>query len=95
MDLAAGMLAKLKGVPLCPRRRAGRHAVCSSRVGTATVGAGAGAPFFVKGGVYLTGPVQGRAVRPGRRRSVLRPGPFDLGDVVVRQALMSIRSTRT
>ena len=82
------MVAKLKGVPLCSdvAANAGSCPV-ESRIGTATVGAGPGSnPFYVKGPVALTGPYKGApyglaiAVRA-------KAGPFDLGTVVVRQAI--------
>jgi hypothetical protein len=87
--LPPGLLATLKGVPRCadPNAAAG---TCpeGSRVGTATVGSGPGTnPFFLQGGVYLTGPYKngpfGLAVAVRAKA-----GPFDLGTVVVRQQLL-------
>ena len=84
-----GLLAKLRGVPLCPDAAASAGACPeASRVGTATVGAGPGTnPFFLQGGVYLTGPYKrgpfGLAVAVQAKA-----GPFDLGVVVVRQQLI-------
>ncbi|HTR75731.1 MAG TPA: hypothetical protein VMH33_10820 [Solirubrobacterales bacterium] len=57
-----------------------------SELGTATVGAGSGTPFYVTGHVYLGGPYKGApfsvvAITPAVA------GPFDLGVVVVRSAL--------
>jgi hypothetical protein len=64
--------------PSCP---------AASRVGTATVGAGAGpSPYYVKGDAYLGGPYKGAPFSI----VVITPavaGPFDLGAVVVRSAL--------
>ena len=83
-----GIVAKLKGVPLCSDAAASAgNCPVESRIGTATVGAGSGSsPFYVKGPVALTGPYKGApyglavAVRA-------KAGPFDLGTVVVRQAI--------
>jgi hypothetical protein len=88
LEMPPGTLAKLKGVPLCGDAAAATGACpIASRIGTATVGAGPGsAPFFVTGPVALTGPYKGApyglavAVRA-------KAGPFDLGTVVVRQAI--------
>jgi uncharacterized repeat protein (TIGR01451 family) len=88
MQTPPGLLAKLKGVALCldTQANAGTCGI-ESRVGTATVGAGPGAtPFFLEGGVFLTGPYKGA---PYGLAVVVRAiaGPYDLGTVVVRQAL--------
>lgn len=88
VELPPGLLGKLKGIQQCagPQADAGTCAV-ESRVGTATVGAGAGSnPFFLKGSASLTGPYKGAPFG----LSVAVPavaGPFNLGMVVVRQAL--------
>ncbi len=89
LRMPAGLLAKLRGVPRCGDAAADAG-VCpeSSRVGTVTVGAGPGvAPYFLSGGVYLTGPYKsgpfGLAVAIRAKA-----GPFDLGTVVVRQQLI-------
>ena len=89
LRMPPGLLAKLKGVPRCGDQAASAG-TCpeSSRVGTATVGAGPGTnPFFIQGGVYLTGPYKkgpfGLAVAVRAKA-----GPFDLGMVVVRQQLI-------
>jgi hypothetical protein len=96
----AGLLAKLAGVPYCPEAAlaAAAHktgkaeqssASCpaASEVGTVTVSAGAGpAPFNAPGKVYLAGPYKGAPLS----LAVITPavaGPFDLGTVVVRNAL--------
>ncbi len=83
-----GILAKLKGVPLCSDAdaNAGKCPI-QSRVGTATVSAGPGpAPFYIKGPISLTGPYRGA---PYGLAVAVRAiaGPFDLGTVVVRQAI--------
>jgi hypothetical protein len=88
LEMPGGTIAKLKGVPLCGDgdANAGTCPV-QTRVGTATVGAGPGlAPFYIRGPVSWTGPYKGApyglavAVRA-------KAGPFDLGTVVVRQAI--------
>jgi hypothetical protein len=57
-----------------------------SELGTVTVGAGSGSPFYVTGRAYLGGPYKGApfsivAITPAIA------GPFDLGVVVVRSAI--------
>jgi hypothetical protein len=88
MELPNGLLAKRGGVPLCPDAAAAAGKCgAESRVGTATVGAGPGSqPFFLDGGVHLTGPYKGA---PYGLAVAVRAiaGPYDLGTVVVRQAL--------
>jgi hypothetical protein len=88
LGMPLGTVAKLKGVPLCSDAQA-NAGICpiESRIGTATVGAGPGSsPFYLSGPVALTGPYKGApyglavAVRA-------KAGPFDLGMVVVRQAI--------
>lgn len=91
VDLPKGMVAKLRGVELCPNSLAadGTPGSCQagSRIGTATVAAGAGpSPFVLGGAVYLTGPYKGAPY--GLSTQVrAKAGPFDLGMVKVRQAL--------
>ena len=59
----------------------------ASKVGTTTIGAGAGSsPFFVKGNVYLAGPYKGAPVSLAFIVPAVA-GPFDLGVQVVRTAL--------
>ncbi len=89
LRMPRGLLATLKGVPRCADVAA-NAGVCpeASRVGTVTVGAGPGTnPFYLQGGVYLTGPYKrgpfGLAVAVPAKA-----GPFDLGTVVVRQQLI-------
>jgi hypothetical protein len=63
--------------PSCP---------ASSEVGSAHIGAGSDAPFYVTGHAYLAGPYRGAPFSI----VVITPavaGPFDLGAVVVRSAL--------
>jgi hypothetical protein len=92
--LPDGMLAKLAGVPLCPDSGAGSgNCPASARVGSITVAAGAGpSPLFVPQpgkaatAIYLAGPFKGAPYSlvvdvPAQA------GPFDLGHVVVRNAL--------
>ena len=59
----------------------------ASRLGTVTVGAGAGPePYHVSGNAYLAGPYKGAPLS----MAIITPaiaGPFDLGAVVVRTAL--------
>ena len=101
--LPEGLLASLKGIPYCPETAlaavsgaegAGAAQIASpscpaaSQVGTVSVGAGAGSsPFYVNTGkAYLAGPYKGAPLS----LAVIAPavaGPFDLGNVVVRNAL--------
>jgi hypothetical protein len=98
--LPKGLLGKLAGVPYCSDAalaaaagKSGRSEQSSpscpaaSEVGSVSVGAGAGAtPIDVPGKVYLAGPYKGAPLS----LAVITPavaGPFDLGNVVVRNAL--------
>ena len=92
--LPAGLLANIRTVPRCPEARAAAGTCDAvSRVGTTTVGAGAGSsPVFVPQpgksptAVYLAGPYKGAPFS----LSIVVPaqaGPFDLGLVVVRAAI--------
>jgi hypothetical protein len=95
-----GLLARLKGIPYCPDAAlaaaagksgaaevAGPSCPAASRVGTVTVGAGAGlTPYYVHGAAYLAGPYKGAPLS----LAIITPaaaGPYDLGNVVVRTAL--------
>jgi hypothetical protein len=95
-----GLLGKLAGIPYCAdsalaaaAAKTGREELASpscpaaSKVGTVTVGAGAGpAPYYVQGSAYLTGPYKGAPLG----LAVVTPavaGAYDLGTVVVRAAL--------
>ena len=100
VTLPDGMLAKLSGVAECSdadlaaaaavtgaQEQASPSCPASSQVGTVEAGAGVGPdPYFLAGGVYLTGPYKGAPYG----LAVVVPavaGPYDLGTVVVRQAL--------
>jgi len=97
-----GLTAYLKGIPYCPdavlngisgAEEAGRpeqanpSCPAASQVGTSEAGAGSGPfPFYAGGKVYLAGPYKGAPVS----LAVVTPavaGPFDLGNVVVRNPL--------
>lgn len=95
-----GLLARLAGIPYCPdsalaaaagksgrEEKAAPSCPPASRVGTVTVGAGAGpAPFYTDGLAYLAGPYRGAPLS----LAIVTPavaGPYDLGTVVVRTAL--------
>jgi hypothetical protein len=88
VEMPTGLLAKLDGVPLCSDADADAG-TCdqSSRVGDAIAGAGVGSnPFFLTGGVYMTGPYKGAPFG----LAVMVPavaGPFNLGKVIVRQQI--------
>jgi hypothetical protein len=94
VTLPPGMLAKITGVPLCPEPNAS-NGTCpeNSKVGTVTAGAGPGPnPLFVTGNAYLTGPYHGAPYG----LTVVVPaiaGPFNFGNVTVRQALQIDRTT--
>jgi hypothetical protein len=101
VDLAPGMSAKLAGVSYCPESAVAAAAANSgiaeaassscpanSLVGTATVRAGSGpSPIEIGGKAFLTGPFHGAPLS----LAIVTPataGPFDLGSVVVRVALL-------
>jgi hypothetical protein len=83
-----GVSAVLKGVPLCSESDAAAGSCPrASRIGSVTVGSGAGPdPFFLKGGIYLTGPYNGGPFGEAVEVPVLA-GPFDLGNVSVRGSI--------
>jgi hypothetical protein len=95
-----GLIAKLAGVPYCPEVAlaisAGNSGVTESaspscplrsRIGSSTVGVGAGSdPLQVQGSVYLSGPYRGAPLSIAVVTPALA-GPFDLGAVVVRAPL--------
>jgi hypothetical protein len=89
-----GMSASLKGVEVCKSAQAAAG-TCpeSSRVGTATSGAGAGThPFYLDGKAFLTEGYKGGAYG----LSIVVPaiaGPFNLGNVIVRAAVHVDRTT--
>jgi hypothetical protein len=88
IEMPPGLIGKLKDVAQCPDAQAA-EGTCGieSRVGTATVGAGPGTnPFFIDGSVSLTGPYKGAPFGLSTAVRVIA-GPFDLGMVVVRQAI--------
>ncbi len=98
--LPKGLLARLAGVQYCSdaalavaagktghQELADPSCPASSKVGTVAVSAGAGpTPIRVDGSAYLAGPYKGAPLS----LAVVTPaiaGPFDVGDVVVRNAL--------
>ncbi len=89
VGLPGGLLASVKDVPLCSDADANAGTCpAGSRVGSATVAAGPGDnPFYLRDQpVSLTGPYKGAPY--GLVVAVHAvAGPFDLGTVVVRQAL--------
>ncbi|MBB4662627.1 hypothetical protein [Conexibacter arvalis] len=88
VEMPKGLLARVGDVPLCDDSAAANGACGEqSRVGSVTVGAGAGAsPYHLGGRVYMGGPYKGAPYS----LSIVVPaiaGPFDLGTVVVRAAV--------
>jgi hypothetical protein len=98
--LPKGLLGKLAGISYCPEaglaaaasksgkaEQAAPSCPVTSRIGSVTVGAGAGSnPLYVGGNAYLAGPYKGAPLS----LAIVTPavaGPFDLGTVVVRTAL--------
>jgi hypothetical protein len=98
--LPKGLLGKLAGIPYCPEASLAAAAAkpgnaeqavpscpASSQVGNVNIAAGAGStPFQATGKAYLTGPYKGAPLS----LAIITPavaGPFDLGTVVVRNAL--------
>jgi hypothetical protein len=103
VTLAPGLLAKLAGIPYCPdaalaqipteegtgaAQLANPSCPAASQLGTVIAGAGAGpTPFFAQTGkAYLAGPYKGAPLSLAAVTPALA-GPFDLGNVVVRNAL--------
>jgi hypothetical protein len=101
VTLAPGMTAKLAGIPYCSEmalaaaaanagsaERAGSSCPERSLVGTASIATGTGpAPIRIGGKVFLSGPYHGAPLS----LAVVTPataGPYDLGTVVVRVALL-------
>lgn len=98
--LPRGLTAKLAGVAQCPdagiafaKSKTGREELTSpscplgSQIGTVIGGAGVGSQLtFVRGAIYLAGPV-GAAPLSVVGIVPAVAGPFDVGNVVVRQAL--------
>jgi hypothetical protein len=89
VGLPGGLLASVKDAPLCSDADA-NSGTCpvASRVGSATVAAGPGdSPFYLRNQpVSLTGPYKGAPYGLAIAVHAVA-GPFDLGTVVVRQAL--------
>jgi uncharacterized repeat protein (TIGR01451 family) len=103
VTLPPGLSGYLKGIPYCPDatlaavsgdlgtgvgQEHSPSCPAASQLGTVTVGAGAGlTPFYTSSGrAYLAGPYKGAPLS----LAVIAPavaGPFDLGSVVVRNAL--------
>ena len=101
--LPPGLTGYLRGIPYCSdaaldaisgelgtgaSQEASPSCPAASRVGTVTVGAGAGSsPFYTSSGrAYLAGPYKGAPAS----LAVIAPavaGPFDLGSVLVRNAI--------
>jgi hypothetical protein len=97
-----GFLATLKGIPYCPEAEltklggtdySGRAELAApacpaaSRVGSVTVGSGAGSrPVYTPGQVYLAGPYKGAPLSFAFVVPAVS-GPYDLGNVTVRIAL--------
>jgi hypothetical protein len=90
--LPAGLVGKIKGIPLCPEAAANAGTCATvapeSKIGVTGVLAGSGPePYAQNGGeVYLTGPYAGAPFG----LSIVVPaqaGPFNLGNEVVRAAI--------
>jgi hypothetical protein len=89
LKLPPGLLADAASVPVRCTDAQAAAAACpaASRIGSITVGAGAGPdPYYVTGDVYFTGPYEGRPFGLAFVVHALA-GPFDLGNVVVRAAV--------
>jgi hypothetical protein len=95
VDTPTGLLGAVKNAQRCPDAAANAGTCPSaSQIGTVTAGAGVGPnPFFLTGGkVFLTGPYHS----PRYGLAVVIPavaGPFNLGTVVVRSAILVDRDT--
>ena len=99
--LPKGMLARLAGVDKCPdaqialaEAKTGRAELASpscplnSRIGGVSAGAGVGSQLtYVRGDIYLAGPFGGAPLSVVAIVPAVA-GPFDVGTVVVRQALV-------
>jgi hypothetical protein len=88
VDTPPGLAAKIRGVAKCTGAAANSGACpAASRIGSATTTAGAGSePYRLSGPVYFTDGYKGA---PYGMVAVIRAiaGPYDLGTVVVRQAI--------
>jgi hypothetical protein len=95
VDMPTGLLGRIANAVLCPDGAANAGACLDgSRIGSVTVGAGAGSnPFYITAGrAYITGPYKGAPYG----LSIVVPavaGPFDLGNVVVRAAVFVDKAT--
>ena len=88
VTLPPGLLATIKGVPLCPEAQANAGTCdAASQIGEASAAVGVGEPLWVGGGkVYLTGPYAGGPFG----LSIVVPaiaGPFNLGNQIVRAGI--------
>jgi hypothetical protein len=100
IKLPPGLLGKLAGIPFCPdaaiaaaKTRTANAELASpscpkaSEVGRTLVGAGVGPSLaYAPGKVYLAGPYHGSALSIAAITAA-KVGPFELGTVVVREAL--------
>jgi hypothetical protein len=100
IKLPPGISGKLAGVPFCPdaaieasKARSGEQELASpscpkaSEIGHSLAGAGVGSALvYAPGKIYLAGPYNGSALSIAAITAA-KVGPFDLGTVVVRQAL--------
>jgi hypothetical protein len=89
LSLPPGLLAKLSSAPQCPDEQATAGSCpAATEVGTAAIGAGAGAhPLWASGHVFLTGPYEGAPFG----LSIVVPaiaGPFNLGEIVIRAKVL-------
>ena len=101
-----GLSASLKGVPYCSEAqikqveaRTGKQELANpacpgaSQVGSLEVGSGSGpTPFYTGGKLYLAGPYKGAPISVVSVTPAVA-GPFDLGNVVSRNALFINRQT--
>jgi hypothetical protein len=93
VGLPRGLLAKVRGVPLCTDAEAAAGACpAGSRIGFADAAAGSGSPFYLeqKGDVYLTEGYKGAPYGLMVKVPVVAgpfTGPAQLSDIVVRQAV--------
>jgi hypothetical protein len=100
IKLPPGVIGKLAGIPFCPdvaiagaKGRTGTAELANpscpaaSEIGTTLVGAGVGSiQTFAPGKVYLAGPYHGSPISIAAITAA-KVGPFDIGTVVVREAL--------
>jgi uncharacterized repeat protein (TIGR01451 family) len=107
-QLPPGLTARIADKTLCsdeaieaaanPRRTGTEEAEspscpATSLVGTTEVGSGVGVPLtYIRGRIYLAGPYKGAPLSIAVINPIL-PGPYDLGNIVVRSAVYVDRST--